>query len=252
MFPQTSQNVEYSHENCDKTPMAKHPQKPAETSLDLSQKAYLGIRQMLFHNEIVAGQKVPFKDLADQMDMSVTPVIQALKYLEFQGLVRREPNKGYFIEALKLEEVDELYKFRKMLELILLEETIATLDQAGIAELQTAHDAYLQSLSSNLTHQKLIADMNFHLTIARLAKQPIRLNALKNVFDILHLKYKTSLGYVTREQSNQEDHGLILDSIVHRDEELAKSLLSDHIENSKKHAYLNLQQMINEKAALKF
>ncbi|MBD9375633.1 GntR family transcriptional regulator [Rhizobium sp. ARZ01] len=219
---------------------------------DLSHKAYLGIRQMLFHNEIVAGQKIPFKDLAEQMDMSITPVIQALKYLEFQGLVRREPNKGYFIEALKLEEVEELYRFRKMLELTLLEETMSTLDKAGKIELQAAHDAYLESLSSNLTHQKLIADMNFHLTIARLAKQPIRLNALKNVFDVLHLKYKASLGYVTREQSNQADHGLILDAIIVGDVELAKSLLEKHIENSKVHAYLNLQQMIDEKAAIKF
>ena len=76
---------------------------------------------MLFHNEIVAGQKVPFKDLAVQMGMSVTPVIQALKFLEFQGLVRREPNKGYFIETLKLDELEGLYKFRKVLELTMLE-----------------------------------------------------------------------------------------------------------------------------------
>lgn len=232
--------------------MTKQSREPAQTSPDLTHKAYLGIRQMMFHNEIVAGQKIPFKDLAEQMNMSVTPVIQALKYLEFQGLVRREPNKGYFIEDLKLDEVAELYKFRKMLELVLLEETMATLDDVSIVELQVAHNAYLESLSGNLTHQKLIADMNFHLTIARLAKQPIRLNALKNVFDVLHLKYKTSLGYITREQSNQADHGLILDAIIDRDEALAKSLLSDHIENSEKHAYLNLQQMMNEKAAIKF
>lgn len=232
--------------------MAKHPKKTVQTSPDLSHKAYLGIRQGLFHNEIVAGQKIPFKELAEQMEMSVTPVIQALKYLEFQGLVRREPNKGYFIEALSLEEVEELYKFRKMLELILLAETMAVLNEAGIAELQAVHAIYLETLSGNLIHQKLIADMNFHLTIARLAKQPIRFNALKNVFDILHLKYKASLGYVTREQSDQNDHGLILDAIVARDEELAKSLLANHIDNSKKHAYLNLQQMISEKEVLKF
>ena len=232
--------------------MVSHSEKPVKLSPDLSHKAYLGIRQMLFHNEIVAGQKIPFKDLAEQMDMSITPVIQALKYLEFQGLVRREPNKGYFIEALKLEEVEELYRFRKMLELTLLEETMSTLDKAGKIELQAAHDAYLESLPSNLTHQKLIADMNFHLTIARLAKQPIRLNALKNVFDVLHLKYKASLGYVTREQSNQADHGLILDAIISGDVEHAKSLLEKHIENSKVHAYLNLKQMIDEKAAIKF
>lgn len=232
--------------------MAKTDPKEAKEATDLSHKAFVGIRQMLFHNEIVAGQKVPFKDLAVQMGMSVTPVIQALKFLEFQGLVRREPNKGYFIETLKLDELEGLYKFRRVLELTMLEDTIARLDGAGEAALRAVHQVYLETLKGNLPHQKLIADMNFHLAIARLSGQKIQLDALKNVFDILHLKYKTSLGYVTREQSNQLDHGDILDAILARDLPHAKDLLSNHIENSRIHASLNLQQMIDEKAVIQF
>ena len=234
------------------TDMAKTPSKVTKAPTDLSQKAFDTIRQMLFHSEIVAGQKIPFKDLSEQMGMSVTPVIQALKYLEFQGLVRREPNKGYFIQPLKLEEVEELYTFRSLLELTLLEETIANLDATGEAALQSVHAIYLKSLDGNLSHQKLIADRNFHLEIAKLAGQPIRYRALKNIFDTLHLKYKTSLGYVTSKKSNQSDHGEILEAIIARDQDLAKTLLASHIENSKKHAYLNLQQMIAEKAQIQF
>lgn len=230
--------------------MVKDLTNHTKTPRDLSQKAFDTIRQMLFHNEIVAGQKIAFKDLSVQMGMSVTPVIQALKFLEFQGLVRREPNKGYFIEPLTLEEADELYRFRSLVELTLLEQAIRKLDKAGEAELRVAHVDYLESLEGNLTHRKLIADRNFHLTIGRLASQPIHFGALKNTFDLLHLKYKASLGYVTSKQSNQKDHGKILDAIIARDQNLAKSLLADHIENSRLHACLNLQQMIAEKAQI--
>ena len=100
--------------------MAKNTKKAP--AVDLSQKAYSRIRKMLFHNELVAGQKIPFQELADDLKMSATPIIQALKFLEFQGIVRREPNKGYFIEPLILEEVDELFRFRSLLELSLLQE----------------------------------------------------------------------------------------------------------------------------------
>ncbi|MCX7561271.1 GntR family transcriptional regulator [Sulfitobacter sp. F26204] len=224
--------------------------KQTKEPTDLSQRAFDNIRQMLFHNELVAGQKVPFKDLSVQLGMSVTPVLHALKFLEFQGLVRREPNKGYFIEPLQLEEVEELYTFRSLLELTLVEITITKLDKSGEAELRAVHSAYLRSLESNLTHQKLIADRNFHLAIAQLSGQSIRLATLKNLFDMLHLKYKTSLGYVTSKQSNQEDHGKILDAILARDRDLAKSLLAAHIENSRIHACLNLQQMIAEKSQI--
>ena len=61
-----------------------------------AQKAYAGIRRMLFHNEIVPGQKIGYRDLAERIGMSQTPVIQALKWLEFQGLVRHEPQPGLF------------------------------------------------------------------------------------------------------------------------------------------------------------
>lgn len=244
--------VEATLKCCDILRMAKTDPKEAKEATDLSHKAFVGIRQMLFHNEIVAGQKVPFKDLAVQMGMSVTPVIQALKFLEFQGLVRREPNKGYFIETLKLDELEGLYKFRRVLELTMLEDTIARLDDAGEVALQAVHQVYLETLNGNLPHQKLIADMNFHLTIARLSDQKIQFSALKNVFDILHLKYKASLGYVTREQSNQLDHGHILDAILARDLPRARDLLSSHIENSRTHAFLNLQQMIDEKSVIQF
>jgi DNA-binding GntR family transcriptional regulator len=50
---------------------------------DSTWKAYTGIRNMLFHNEIMPGQKIAYRDLAERLGMSQTPVIQALKWLEF-------------------------------------------------------------------------------------------------------------------------------------------------------------------------
>ena len=64
--------------------------------IDHTQKAYMGIRRMLFHNEIGPGQKISYRDLAERLKMSSTPVIQAFKQLEFQELVRHEPNHGYY------------------------------------------------------------------------------------------------------------------------------------------------------------
>lgn len=222
--------------------------KATKTSDDLSQKAYDGIRTMLFHNEIVAGQKIPFKDLASEMSMSVTPVIQALKFLEFQGLVRREPNKGYFIEPLTLKEVNEIYKFRELLEVSLITETINKIDDAGIKQLKAYHQNYLESLQGKFINKKLISDMEFHLLIAQLSGDSIRVKSLKNTFDLLHLKYKSSLQYVTSEKSNDQDHQLILEAILAKDTKSAKSLLSKHINNSRKHACLNLERMMQEKA----
>ena len=48
-----------------------------------------------FFNETSPGQKIAYGDLAKRLGMSTTPIIQALKRLDEQGLVRYEPNRGY-------------------------------------------------------------------------------------------------------------------------------------------------------------
>lgn len=186
------------------------------------------------------------------MGMSVTPFIQALKFLEFQGIVRREPNKGYFIEPLSLSEIKELYNFRLLLESSLLERAIENLDKQGEEKLKESHQQYMNALEGMFMNKKLVADMNFHLTIAELSGQSLQKRALQNVFDILHLKYQISLRYVTGSKSNENDHGNILNAILERDTKLAKKLLEQHIQSSGKHSSDNVSRMIEEKAGIQF
>ena len=44
-----------------------------------TRKAYLGIRNLMLHNELAPGQKIAYRDLAERLGMSQTPIIQALK-----------------------------------------------------------------------------------------------------------------------------------------------------------------------------
>lgn len=56
--------------------MAEKKQRIKTEKTDLAQKAYQGIRQMLFYNEILPGQKIKYQDLADKIGVSITPLIQ--------------------------------------------------------------------------------------------------------------------------------------------------------------------------------
>ncbi|MCG8567173.1 MAG: GntR family transcriptional regulator [Desulfobacterales bacterium] len=227
--------------------MTKLEKNQGKAQEDLTQKALVGIKKMLFHNEIVAGQKLPFRELASKLGMSATPVIQALKFLEFQGLVNRKPNKGYYIEPVTLSEVEEIYKFREQLEVALVRETIQRLDDEGIALLRQSHQDYLDSLKSIFINEKLLKNMGFHITLASLSGQHIRLQSLKTTFDLLHLKYKNSLQYVTSEQSDRTEHSKIFEAVMDRDGDTASQILSNHISHSRKHAILNLKRMMEEK-----
>ena len=103
--------------------------------IDQDRKAYLGICQMLFNNELHPGQKIANKDLAQRLGVSTTPVIHALKLLEVKGITRRETNRGYFINTITVQEVEEIFDARIALEVSLLPKTVNFLDDEALKKI---------------------------------------------------------------------------------------------------------------------
>ncbi len=208
------------------------------------EKAYLGIRNMLFHNEIVPGQKISYRDLAERLNMSQTPVIQALKWLEFQQLVRHEPNRGYYTAAISLQEVEEIYDLRELIELALLPKSLRHLDDQGIAKLQNALDAHKKASKQVYLYDRLLKDMEFHLVLSSLSSCGVQQQILQNLFDLLYLKYGGNFLFSTSMESADADHQALFDHIVARDLKEAKKVLAGHIRRVKKHVLQSVQKMI--------
>jgi DNA-binding GntR family transcriptional regulator len=215
-------------------------------------KAYMGIRQMLFHKEIGSGQKIACRDLANRLGMSPTPVIQALKWLEFQGLVRHEPERGYYTEPFSLEEVEEIYELRELLEVSLLPEALKHLGEEGIGRLQSALDAHLSAAREIYLNGRLITDMEFHLTLASLSGRNLHQRMLRNLFDLLYLKYRGSFLSVRPMEYVDSEHRKIFESIVSRDLQKSQDTLSEHISGIKRDVLMVLRRMIEEKERSKF
>ena len=214
---------------------------------DHTLKAFNGIRQMLFHNEIAPGQKIVYGDLAKRLDMSPTPVIQALKWLEFQGIVRREPNRGYFTEPVSIKEVKEIYEMRALVELSLLPEIIENLDEYGILKLKRALEEHRSASSRVYLNQRLLKDMDFHLTLASLSGCTVQQKILKDLFDLLYLKYRGSILFVNFMDTVDTAHRDIFDAVTRRDPEKAHRVLAAHITDVKQHVLEGLSRMIAEK-----
>ena len=160
---------------------------------DFTQEAYNGIRRMFFLNEIVPGQKISYGDLAKRLNMSTTPVIQALKRLEIQGLVRHERNRGYYTENISLSEVIEIYDFRELIEVSLLPDTIRGMTRTKLKKLKKALDNHLDAVRDIFLKDRLLKDMEFHMTLAELSGNRIRVACLKDLFDLLYLKYRGNI-----------------------------------------------------------
>jgi DNA-binding GntR family transcriptional regulator len=212
-----------------------------------TRKAYQGIRQMLFHNEIVPGQKIAYRDLAERLGMSQTPVIQALKWLEFQGLVRHERHRGYYTEPVSIQEVAEIYDFREQIELALLPATLARMDNSAIQKLEAALNAHLKASREIYLYGRLLKDMEFHLTLAGLSGNRIQHQTLRLLFDLLYLKYGGNILFSTSMDKADTAHKELFSHIRGNRLKDAKTVLSRHINSVKDHVLSGLERLMKEK-----
>ena len=228
--------------------MGKKIKKKKKSKDDFTQEAYMGIRRMFFLNEIIPGQKISYGDLAKRLEMSTTPVIQALKRLEYQGLVRHEPNRGYYTENISLKEITEIYEFRQLIETSLLPKTISKINKQGLKVLKKALDSHLDAVRDIYLKERLLKDMEFHLVLAKLSGCTIQINTLISLFDLLYLKYRGNILFVTPMDTVDSEHIKIYDCIAGSDLAGADQILKQHISNVKKHAIISIERINKEKS----
>jgi DNA-binding GntR family transcriptional regulator len=217
---------------------------------DYTQQAYQGIRRLFFLNEISPGQKISYGDLAKRLKMSPTPIIQALKRLEFQGLVRHEPNRGYYTEPISLKEISEIYEFRQQIETALLPKTIERLTDNKLARLKKALDRHLEAVIDISLKARLQNDMQFHLVLAGLSGCTVQVNTLNTLFDLLYLKYRGNMLFVSPMEKAGQAHVNLYEAIAQRQTARAVHILSEHIEHVKHHAVGSIKKIQQARSRL--
>jgi DNA-binding GntR family transcriptional regulator len=215
--------------------MADKKARKKAAKMDLAQKAYQGIRQMLFYNEIIPGQKIKYQDLADKIGVSITPVIHALKWLEFKNIVSHEPNRGYFVNEVSLQEIKEIYDTRLLLEVSLVPEIIKYLDEKSTHRLARVFDAYQKAVDEENDYNRLMTDMKFHLTLASISQCRIQLKMLQELFDMLLLKYTRNLILLGIMDTSLNEHDQIMQSLTDRDKAGLRQALATHLDNVRSH-----------------
>jgi DNA-binding GntR family transcriptional regulator len=200
-----------------------------------TETAYRRLRLMLFNNEIGPGQKISTTDVAERFHMSPTPIIQALKWMELQGLVRHEHNKGYYTEKCTLSEIQEIYELRETLEPALMPHIISNLNEENLSYLQRALKAHLESLNQSILQIRSLTDMEFHFALAAISGKDTHVKFLRDLFDLLYLKYRNRNLFYLPLKSSGPDHLEIFEQVSKRNLKKASLALKRHIGNIKTH-----------------
>jgi len=228
----------------------KKREKSGKQAEDSSQLAYQGIRRMIYTRELVPGQKIAYRDLAEKLHLSPTPIIQALKRLELLSFVAHEPNRGFCMTPFSIKEIEEIYEMRELIEPSLLRATIQNLNKESLSTLKAALHAHQAAERELFLKDRLFKNREFHLTLASLSGRETQIRILENLFDILFLKYsnlpRTSL------TATDQEHQEIYDTVAVRSVERAQSVLKNHVTNVKVQVLTSVRKMLAEQERAEF
>jgi len=219
---------------------------------DSTQIAYHGIRHMLYNKELVPGQRIAYRDLAEKLELSATPIIQALKWLELQGFVQHETNRGYSMAPFSLKEIEELYEIRELIEPSLVSAAIERIDKNGLSELKTALEAHLAAEREFYLKERLFKNREFHMTLASLSGKTTQIRILQNVFDMLFLKYGGNYFPISSLSATDQAHQEIYDAVALRSLERAQSVLKNHLTNVKIQVMTSIKKILAEQERTDF
>ena len=226
-----------------------HPMKqeisPEESPVDL---AYKKIKEMMYHHEIVPGQKLLYQELAKKLNMSITPIIQALNRLQLLKIVYSERNKGYYVGEADPVEAEELFTAREALEIYLIPIILEKITDEKLTAIEKAMKEHVKAVSVPQYRRLLmIIDTNFHLEIIKSAENKVIYDFCKLIFERLYLKYRPEYLQETRLKEAAREHRQLFEALKNRDLAKTRKLIKNHIRAGREHLVKNLWQGRNLK-----
>jgi len=165
--------------------------KLAPRRLVLSDEIYDMIKDMIFRHELAPGSRVNIDALSVELEVSQTPIREALARLESEGLMAKQPLKGYkATNLLSVQEFDDLFQFRLLIEPWAAEQAAKKIDAIGKTALKTEMQSAKSALkfkNDDLFQALAEHDSRFHSLIAQISGSKSVESAFERTHCHLHL-----------------------------------------------------------------
>lgn len=202
-----------------------------DDDISSSQETYRSIKGMILGGEVWPGRKLVHQDLATFLNVSRTPVREALERLHQEGLVTRLPRRGFYVAEMTREEARDLYDAREALEIHALRQTMSKgpLTRRTLSEVSQLIDRTHDLLLEGKLRERQLTDAMMHIKLAELSGNRYLVRLLIQTFERITLKRRIEGYRSDRGTTAHSDHRDLLDSLVKNDIRRAEKTLRGHI-----------------------
>lgn len=195
----------------------------------LYQKARDVLRLAILRGQLRPGERLAETQLAEQLGISRTPLREALRQLQAEGLLRQDEG-GLVVPALDLAEVEQMYECRIALERLAVRRAAERADEASLARMRAALENARAAMRRGDLPELLNVNVDFHREIALAGGNPWTLRLLEQLWSQMLLFRANALSAPEDEEQVLREHEAVLERIAARDPGGAVARIEAHLQ----------------------
>jgi uncharacterized HTH-type transcriptional regulator ydhC len=201
--------------------------------------AYQKIKSAILNEMYEPNQILNERKLAEEFQISRTPVREALKILEGEGWVKIIPWKGAIVNQITQKEIDEIFQIRLIIEPAIIELLQNKIDYKKRIYLDRLYENQKKAESKK---EFILADRVFHMTFVEWTENLQLIEMVKDLNDRIYMVGHKAINSKDskREKESLEEHYKIIQALKNNDIMLAKNFMIAHIIETKN----NINQII--------
>lgn len=207
--------------------------------LELNMDAYLPLRDVVFNTlreailrgDLVPGERLMELQLAAKLGVSRTPIREAIRMLEQEGLAITIPRKGAIVAGMTEKDMQDVLEIREALEELSVQVACDKITDEEIAKLRESMEKFETSLKSGDIKRMAETDVEFHDVIYQATDNPKLINMLNNLREQM---YRYRVEYLKNPSNHEQllqEHEAIYRGIMEKDKDAVTEMIRRHISN---------------------
>ena len=214
--------------------------------LPLRDVVFYTLRQAILKGELEPGERLMEMQLAEKLGVSRTPIREAIRKLDSEGLVFMIPRRGAIVAQITEKDLKDVLEVRSSLERLSTELACERMKNEMFDDLRVAQEAFKEALRGDDITLQAQKDVEFHDVIYK-ATNNLRLIQMLN--NLREQMYRYRLEYLKDDSSHQklvEEHEAIIDALSKREKEKATDIIVRHIYNQELAVMRKIQETESE------
>lgn len=202
--------------------------------LPLRDVVFNTLRQAILTGELKPGERLMEIHLADRLGVSRTPIREAIRKLELEGLVTMIPRRGAEVAQITEKSMRDVLEVRRAMDALCAELACERITEEELEQLRGACEKFAQTIKTRDVKKIAQADVELHDIILQATGNSRLIQLVNNLSEQMYRYRFEYIKDLSQHESLVEEHRIIYESLVDRDTARAAEAARTHIDNQRK------------------